>query len=175
MSHNTSFPSLRKRVSQIRTFPSLKKVVFFSSIILLSLLYPAYRFQAHADQKPMPKEYSGHNDHRISLQDAAALTRNFRHAKGIDQNTILGEYFDKDALLSALNQEKCTGLRIYYGKRSDGIPVLVLVGVDQSGSDMISGVTLEYGIFCPPFCGDGNPLTKDDIAISELTESASAH
>src|SRR5436309_496734 len=110
MSHSPMSLSPRKGTSPNRRVLSLKNVVFFSSIILLSLFYQAYRLQAHADQKPTPKEYSGHNDHRISVQDAAALTRNFRRATGNNETTILGEYFDKDALMSALNHENCTGL-----------------------------------------------------------------
>ena len=167
--------SLKKSVSVIQRLNFTQKVVFFLSIILLSLFYSAYRFQAQAEQKSESKLYEGHESHTISLQYAVALTRNFRHAAGNNEHTILGEYFGKDALIATLNQERCTGLRIYYGKKDDGTPALVLIGVDQSGSDMTTGLVLEFGFPCPPYCDTIKALTSEEIASSVLSDMRSAN
>lgn len=174
MSHYFLLSPFTKRTPVIHHLSSTTSVGFFLSIVLLSLFCQAGRLEAQTVQQAAPKQLTGHEDHRISLNDAATLTMNFRSTTGATENTILGEYFGKDALAAALNQEKCIGLRIYYGKRGDGTPVLVLVGVDPSGSDMTSGLVLENGFPCPPICDSGNSLIdalNANSVISELSSS----
>ncbi|HEV8539045.1 MAG TPA: hypothetical protein VGR15_09035 [Bacteroidota bacterium] len=128
------------------------------------------RLDAQTGLQPGPKQLTGRENHNISLQDAATLTRNFRNSTGNNENTILGEYFGKDALASALSQENCIGLRIYYGMRDDGTPVLVLIGVDPSGNDMTAGLVLENGFPCPPVCDTVHSPIHWPIANSALSE-----
>jgi hypothetical protein len=94
-------------------------------------------------------------DHRISLADAAALTKSCRTAR-------LGEEkagaFHRDQVLELLNQPGCVGLRIYYGRQADGKPALVLTGVDKADNDITGGTILERHLPCPPYCGDDNAL-----------------
>jgi len=94
--------------------------------------------------------YSGNENHFITLEQATLLVKNFQNS--VPEGSIVGEYFGRDAIFSILNQERCVGLRIYYGRNDDGTPVFVLVGVDGSGGDMKSGVLAELGYPCPPFC-----------------------
>jgi hypothetical protein len=94
-------------------------------------------------------------DHRISLTDAAALTKRHRDAKvGAEKSGA----FHKDQVLELLNQAGCVGLRIYYGRQPDGKPALVLTGIDKGDKDLTGGTILEMHIPCPPFCGDANAL-----------------
>jgi hypothetical protein len=51
-------------------------------------------------------------------------------------------------------------VRYYYAQERDGRPVLVLVGVDQYGNDLVDGFMLERSIPCPPFCGFINSLNS---------------
>jgi hypothetical protein len=93
-------------------------------------------------------------DHRISLTDAAALTKRHRDAK---DSAVKSGAFHKDQVLSMLGQPGCVGLRVYFGRNADGSPALVLTGIDAADSDL-TGEILEIHYPCPPFCGAANPL-----------------
>jgi hypothetical protein len=94
-------------------------------------------------------------DHRISLADAAALTKRYRDAKLSEQKSGA---FDRDQVMKLLNQAGCVALRIHYGRNADGTPALVLTGVDADDNDLVGGTILELGWPCPPFCGGANAL-----------------
>jgi hypothetical protein len=99
-------------------------------------------------------------DHRISLSDAAALTRRYQDQAG----KAAGEEVPKCALFlrklidEMMAQPGCSGIRVYYGRTLTDEDTLVLVGVDQKGDDMAEGTLLEDPFFCPPICGGGNAL-----------------
>jgi hypothetical protein len=93
-------------------------------------------------------------DQRISLADAAALTKRYRDTKvGAEKSGA----FHKDQVLTMLGQPGCVGLRVHYGRNADGSPALVLTGIDAGDSDL-TGTILEEHYPCPPFCGAANPL-----------------
>jgi hypothetical protein len=106
-------------------------------------------------RRPM---FTGNEDHDIMLGDASALTRNFRDRAG--KNAIKGGFFGQAALQQLLDQEGVVGIRYYYGQENDGRPVLVLVGVDATGNDLIEGFILERSVPCPPYCGFFNELNS---------------
>jgi len=97
-------------------------------------------------------------DHRISLNDAAALTRRYQNDAGKDAPKCA--LFLRPLIDEVLAQPGCSGIRIYYGRGATGEDTLVLVGVDQKGNDMTSGTLLEDPFFCPPWCGGGNSLNS---------------
>lgn len=101
-------------------------------------------------------QLTGHEVQNVTLAYGASLTSNFRNSS--PSGTTLGEYFSGDAVRGILNQTGCIGLRIYYGKKSDGTPALVLSGVDGNGSDLAGGVICETGFPCPPVCDVTSPL-----------------
>ncbi|MDH7515476.1 MAG: hypothetical protein QHI48_06365 [Bacteroidota bacterium] len=116
-----------------------------------------------APSKPQIRErrrpmFTGNEDHDISLADAAKLTRNYRERAG--KNAIKGGFFGQAALQQLLDQEGVVGVRYYYGQENDDRPVLVLVGVDATGRDLVEGFLLERSIPCPPFCGFFNELNS---------------
>ena len=123
------------------------------SVIMLSLLNPV-RSGASTAETP---QITGHENHNITLADAAALTANFRASA--PQNAVLGEYFGRDAVQTLLNAGGSVGVRIYYGRKTDGTPVLVLVGVNENGQDLTAAGVMEYGYPCPPVCDYNSPLT----------------
>lgn len=96
-------------------------------------------------------------DHRISLKDAAVLTKRYRDAK---VSEVKAGAFHKDQVLKLLNQAGCVALRIYLGRQADGAPALVLTGVDSSDSDLTGGIILDEHWPCPPICGDDNILNS---------------
>ncbi|MGD0485357.1 MAG: hypothetical protein ABSB58_12020 [Gemmatimonadales bacterium] len=96
-------------------------------------------------------------DHRISLADAAVLTKRHRDAK---VSEVKAGAFHKDQVLQMLNQAGCVALRIYFGREAGGAPTLVLTGVDASDNDLTKGIILEQSWPCPPACGSDNALNS---------------
>jgi hypothetical protein len=102
--------------------------------------------------------YTGNEDHAISLADAAELTARYRAQFSAGTFYIKGEYFGKNALNSLLNQTGCVGARMYYGLKADQTQCLVIVGVDSNGNDMTTGEIMEMGLPCPVTCSVDNAL-----------------
>ncbi|MCB0297052.1 MAG: hypothetical protein KDG51_17840 [Calditrichaeota bacterium] len=97
-------------------------------------------------------------DHTVSLAAAAQLTRRYRRSAG--ERAVIGGYFGKAALEKLLAQPECIGVRYYFGREDDGKPVIVLLGVDSAGRDLLDGVLLDLSMLCPPFCADINLLNS---------------
>jgi hypothetical protein len=102
--------------------------------------------------------YTGNEEHAISLADAAELTARYRAQFSAGTFYIKGEYFGKNALNSLLNQQGCVGARMYYGLKADQTQCLVIVGVDANGNDMTAGEIMEFGQPCPNNCSVDNAL-----------------
>lgn len=96
-------------------------------------------------------------DHRITLQDAAALAR--RHREAHAAGKFAGGAFHALQVLELLQQPDCVALRIYLGLDNDG-PTLILVGVDDTDQDMTQGMILQQPYRCPPICGIAGPLNS---------------
>ena len=94
-------------------------------------------------------------DHRITLADAAALTKAHRSANAAGPKA---HYFDRSAFDAILSQAGVAGIRIYHAQNTDKTQAMVLVGVDGSGADMTSGAVMEMGMPCPPFCDTASTL-----------------
>jgi len=103
--------------------------------------------------------FPGPDDHTITLEDAATLTRRYRNAIG--SSNIIGGVFNADAIRSILDQPDCAGLRYYHGLDSGGKPVVVLVGVTADNGDLYEGTLLEMSALCPDFCSSENPLNSN--------------
>jgi hypothetical protein len=97
-------------------------------------------------------------DHRVSLEAALKYVKNFRDSP--DTPNILGGSFSKDACDKILTQSGCSGIRIYYAKKDDGEPTIVLVGVDADGNDMENGYIAEEMRPCPPYCSATGILSR---------------
>lgn len=103
--------------------------------------------------------FTGEENHSISIEDAAELTKNHRNAS--ESGTIRAEFFGREALESILDQEGCVGIRCYYGKKEDGTPALVLVGADANEEDMLEEDKIaQAGNPCPPNCASANALNS---------------
>lgn len=100
--------------------------------------------------------FTGNEDHSISLEEAAKLTKNYRESAGA--GAFLGGYLSKSAVLEILNQGSCLGLRIYNATSDTGEPTFVLVGVNSNGDDLTDGGLAEFVSACPPYCPDASAL-----------------
>ena len=108
----------------------------------------------------------------ISLGDAQEMTTLFREYRNVVINT---EYIDRDVLPfcetfpkseieSLINQQGCSGFRIYFGMDDDLKVHLILVAADANGADMVAtdppDVILEDGQRCPVHCPPSSPLNE---------------
>lgn len=101
-------------------------------------------------------DLTGHENHDIELDEAAAMTARFRETIGTDDK--IAGYFGKDAILALLEQKDCIGLRYYYGINDKDEKVLILVGVKANKDDIYEGKLLEMSWPCPQCCSTSNPL-----------------
>jgi hypothetical protein len=84
----------------------------------------------------------------ISLREATELTHKFKDSvfgnlyEGNTRIEVpLSETFDKASLLDLLQQDTCSGLRIYLGMDNHNAIHFVLVGTGPEGYDIIGGVS----------------------------------
>jgi len=102
--------------------------------------------------------FTGHEDHDIPLDTAAAWTKNYRDA---NPGAIKGHFFGKDAITAILSQTNCVGARFYYALDDDGKKQLIVVGTQANQDDLFNGLLAERSIDCPPTCGVNNPLNSN--------------
>lgn len=94
-------------------------------------------------------------NHVISREEAIAFLR--RRPAGLTER---GGHFPREVIDQLLAQPGCAGIRFYFGTKADGSLALVLVGVDDTESDMTDGVLVEDHFPCPPFCDAGSALLR---------------
>jgi hypothetical protein len=94
-------------------------------------------------------------DHRLSLADAAALTKAHRDA---NPTAVKAGAIARDQVLQLLNQSGCVGMRGYRGRNPYGTSALVMTGICASDNELTKGMILEQLWMCPPVCGATNPL-----------------
>lgn len=100
--------------------------------------------------------FDGTEGEQISLQEAAALTANYRAQ---NPDAIKGHFMGKDIINSILAQTGCMGIRTYHGINNDGTKEIVLVGVDANGDDM-TNLIADRCRPCPNMCSRKNSLNS---------------
>jgi hypothetical protein len=133
-------------------FLTLVATAALSSVVTLFLVFGTNSLGAR------PQQYTGQENHSITLDQAAKLVQNFKDFPRVP--TIKGGYFGRNIFDKILAQPGCIGVRYYYAQKDDGTPTLVLVGVDGSGNDITIGILGEYSFPCPPYCGSPDQLNK---------------
>ena len=104
--------------------------------------------------------------HEISLELAIEMTTRFRNEK---ENILQPQYresnilpicetFNKEMVMQLLLQPTCESIRIYYSMDAKLKLHAILVGVDATGADILTGLS--------------TPLTNDDDAVGVLLEDA---
>ena len=94
----------------------------------------------------------------ISLDEAKSMTH--RYQDSIPDSATISCEVDKAQLIAMLNQEDCQGLRIYFALNEEERLTTVLVGSDNSGSDMVTGLIVNRLKPCPSNCPTASPLMK---------------
>lgn len=101
--------------------------------------------------------FTGNEDHSITIQEAAELTKNYRDT--VSGDDVRAGFFGKTTLQNILNQPDCVGIRFYYGLSDAGIPQIVLVGADSDENDLVNEFLAERATPCPPDCASGSILS----------------
>lgn len=115
--------------------------------------------------------------HSIDLKTAVEMTTLYRQNRNRilatpfqDQNILcLSESFSREEIDEVLKNEKCVGVRIYYGMTPDLLVHAILVGYDSSNRDILPEVhpgmpgddpitILEKAVRCPEICPPASPL-----------------
>ncbi|MFD3001705.1 hypothetical protein ACFS7Z_15135 [Pontibacter toksunensis] len=102
--------------------------------------------------------FNGTEGEAIELAKAAAWTANYRKAGAAD--TAKSHFFGTQIIQSLLEQEGCVGIRMYYALDDDRKKQLILIGVDESGNDLESGLVADRSVVCPPDCGTDGTLSR---------------
>lgn len=94
----------------------------------------------------------------ISLEKAIELTHSYQENNLEKPNSY---FVGLDKINELLQQNGCIGVRIYPGldpltNKSN----MVLVGVDQTGEDLTSGIMLDELVTCPHLCPKGSQLVR---------------
>ncbi len=113
-------------------------------------------------------------NHFISMKDASELTSRLRQMREqiLDPNyrgmnvIPICETFDRAAFDQVLQQDGCTGIRIYMGMEENNQLVFVVVGVNDDNEDIITATSnddndneiFENGVRCPLYCPPSSPI-----------------
>ena len=103
-------------------------------------------------------EYTGKEDHSVSLADAAKMTK--AHRSSAKPGDVNAHYVGREAVETILKHPGCVGIRWYHAQHPRGHHTLVAVGVDKAGNDLTQGPICEEVKPCPPFCSSANALNS---------------
>ena len=121
--------------------------------LLWALNGPAKSASTSQDQ-----QLTGNENHQVDLATALRFIKN--HKSNLKAPSIKGGFFARNAFEKILAQPGVIGIRYYYAQTDDGIPTLVLVGVDGKGQDIQTGLIMERILACPPWCDVVSELTR---------------
>ncbi len=104
--------------------------------------------------------YNGSDGGRIDLATARQWAQNFKNANP-NPAEVRAHYFGRATLDQILAQKDCKGIRAYYAVNSAGEKELLVVGVDQTGNNMLpkspglapgDNTIMDNSYPCPPIC-----------------------
>jgi len=130
---------------------STKKVVVTISILsifaIALFIYPSMNQSVRAEQV----NFTDYKNQNVSFQEATGLLKT--HGRIAASDAVIAQYFGKNIVDKILAQPGCVGVRMYYGKHTNGKPCVLILGADKYGKDMVRGVLAMPTMYCPPLCG----------------------
>ena len=122
---------------------STQKIVTAASIVALIVLmlfvYPSIDNRINAGPSS-------------SKQDISALKTMVPIS--VSSDAVIAHYFGKDVVEKIMKQTGCAGVRMYYGKKTNGKSRIVIVGYDKNGREMVPGTIAGPESLCPPICNN---------------------
>jgi hypothetical protein len=126
-------------------------VTFIAVALVSSLVTVLLMLGTSSSSARQQQQFTGTENHVVTLDQAVKFVQNYSTNPTVP--TIKGGFFARSIFDKILAQNGCVGIRIYYAKKDDGSPAMVLVGVDTYANDMTGGTVGELLYPCPPFCG----------------------
>ncbi len=99
---------------------------------------------------------TGAENSGVTPAEASRSTRLYRITR--ISGSLKAHFFGRAIAEEVLGQAGCVGLRLYRAREENGRRTLVLVGVDELGNDLVSGILGEHVLDCPPWCSEVNSL-----------------
>lgn len=96
--------------------------------------------------------------HAIPLDSAKKFISYFKNDTA--HAAIQGGFFFREIFEDILASKNVAAIRYYYAKTNEGVPTLVLVGVDTLGRDITTATIAEKSYPCPPYCDGSSLLLK---------------
>jgi hypothetical protein len=133
---------------------SAKNIVAVISILSLFaialFIYPTTNQSVRAEQI----KSTGYQSANAWLQEAKNIIKTSQRITASDE--VIAQYFGKDKVDKILAQPGCVGVRMYYGKNTNGKSGIILTGVDAKRNDILPVTIAGPTTLCPPYCGGGN-------------------
>lgn len=101
--------------------------------------------------------FDPNKDYTVTEAEAATMTATFRASNPSDK---LGAFISKKTITDILNQANCVGIRIYFGRNSNGDLTPVVTGALANEDDILPGIIAEDGTPSPPHRGSLNSLNN---------------
>jgi len=134
------------------------KITGILIFVLLVLACTGMLWAFHAPGKSaissQDQKLTGNENHQVDLVTAVRFIKNHKTNPKNSSMAKHGGFFGRNAFDKILAQPGTVGIRYYYAQTDEGIPTLVLVGVDSKGQDIQTGFIMERSLDCPPWCGE---------------------
>lgn len=91
----------------------------------------------------------------ISKEKAMAWMTNYESKNARSANGVKSHFFGTDVFERLLKQKEVVGISIFYAQNDDGVPQLLLVGVDEDGNLLTNQGQegfIDVSSICPPDC-----------------------
>ncbi len=134
--------------------------IFVLGILVVLCFGLLWSFHGPAKSAPasQDQQLTGNENHQVDLVTAVRLIKNKK--SNLRASSVKGGFFGRNAFDKILAQPGVIGIRYYYAQTDDGIPTIVLVGVDGKGQDIQTGLIMERALGCPPWCGVESELSR---------------
>ena len=109
--------------------------------------------------------FTGKEGGPITRETAKAWINNYQESESArepEKTVIKAHFFGKEKILKLLSEEKCVGIRIYYGMDENKTKQILLTGVTSDMNDILPDdmnsasedgpMILEFSEPCPPYC-----------------------
>ena len=97
----------------------------------------------------------GKRDHEITHEQAIRMRKEYDERFGNKPGALSPCVYDRRIFDRILKQKGCSGIRLYPGVNR-GAFVIIIVGVDKNGDDILAGIIGETPWRCPPTCSSVN-------------------
>ena len=109
--------------------------------------------------------FTGKEGGPITRKTAKAWINNYQESESArepEKTVIKAHFFGKEKILKLLSEEKCVGIRIYYGKDEKNTKQILLTGVKSDMNDILpddmnsasedAPMILDASEPCPSYC-----------------------